>query len=159
MEELRSAKDLQNQILYSVEIGEKDSSIISEGDFVRSTASKSHQEKIKSEKLKLFCGIQDQKLIQVMKGIDVLTLIRIPAVISSCTSTRGIKCYYQYRVVTFFVFVAVWIIGLVTLSLRTAYAKDPTSDIGSVISVGLIGAIALTLDFTFNRILRRFLLR
>ena len=94
-----------------------------------------------------------------MKGIDVLTLIRIPAVISSCTSTRGIKCYYQYRVVTFFVFVAVWIIGLVTLSLRTAYAKDPTSDIGSVISVGLIGAIALTLDFTFNRILRRFLLR
>ena len=69
------------------------------------------------------------------------------------------KCYYQYRVLTFFVFIAVWIIGLVTLSLRTANANDPTLDIGSVISVGVIGALALVLDFTFNRILRRFLLR
>ena len=94
-----------------------------------------------------------------MKGIDILTLIRIPAVISSCTSTRGMRCYYQYRVLTSFVFIAVWIIGLVTLCLRTANAEDPTSDLGSVIPVGLIGAITLALDLTFNRILRRFLLR
>ena len=76
MAEIKVARDLENQILYSVDIGERDSSFASE-DFAYSTGSK--QEKYKSDKL--VCGFKELSMVQFIGWIDVLTIVRMPAVL------------------------------------------------------------------------------
>ena len=146
------AKDLENQILYSIDIGDKDSSVISE-DFTRSNTG-SKQDATKSEKL--LCGIHEKKMLTMMRIFDCLTLIRIPSVLMSILNTRGMRCYYKYRVVTFFFFLVAWLTLFVLFCLQSI---DDEVNGGVVIVFGLAGGTFLFFDYYFNKFLRRHLLR
>ena len=119
---------------------------------MRSTGSK--QEIIKREKL--LCGIRENRMLLFMRIFDCLTLLRIPAVLFSILNTRGIKCCYQFRVLTFIFFLVAWVTVFVILCLAAVAEKV---DKGVVMAFGLAGGFFLFLDYYFNKILRRHLLR
>ena len=95
-------------------------------------------------------------MLLFMRIFDCLTLIRIPAVLMSILNTRGMKCCYKYRVFTFFFLLLLWITTFVILCLQAMAEKV---DSGVVMAFGLGGGFFLFVDYYFNKILRRHLLR
>ena len=105
---------------------------------------------------KLLCGIKEQNMLLFMRIFDFLTVIRIPAVFMSILNTRGMRCYYKYRIFTFFAFLLAWIVTFVILILQ---AMSESIDSSDVIIFGLAGGFFLFIDYYFNKVLRRYLLR
>ena len=96
-------------------------------------------------------------MLLFMRIFDCLTLLRIPAVLVSIYSnTRGMRCCYKYRVITFFIFLLAWLTIFVILCLESINEKV---DGGAVIIFGLGGGTFLMFDYYFNKFLRRHLLR
>jgi len=104
----------------------------------------------------MICGIQETRIIFLMRAFDFLTVIRIPGVLMSCLNTRGLRCYYKYRVLTMFLLILLWITSFVLLIL-----KSLDDQIGSsmVVIVGIGGGTILVFDYYLNKILKRHLLR
>ena len=101
MAEVKNAINLENQVLYSVDIGDKDSSISIE-DFMRSTNSGTISEIGKSGRS--VCYMQERKMVTLIAIFDMLTFIRIPATFCSFMSSRGFLFYYKFRVLSFGLF-------------------------------------------------------
>ena len=144
--------DLENQVLYSVDIGEKDSSVSFE-EVVRTSggiSSKNMPDKV------VCCGIEERRLITYMAIFDILTLLRIPAAICMCMNTRGLRCYYKFRVLTFFIFLLAAIALFGVICVENIQERISA---GATVMTGIAEGIFIVTDHVFNKFLKRSLLR
>ena len=100
--------------------------------------------------------MSEKSLILGMRVLDFFLLIRIPSVIASCLNTRGLRCYYNYRVVTMIFLLVTWIAGFIVLIMKNVNGQIKAH---FVVIEGIGGGLLVVVDFFFNKILRRKLLR
>lgn len=149
------ARDLENQVLYSVDIGDRDSSLVSD-DYNRSASDR--MDGVGGNENRLVCGYPERRLMIVMKVCDLFTVIRIPAVIVSLFNTRGLRCYFEFRTISMYIFLVAWIFGISALLLAKV-DENESVDSGTIVGVGFGGGLLLILDLYANLMLKRHFLR
>ena len=60
--------------------------------------------------------MEERKVVMIMSVMDLFTIIRIPAVCFSLVGVRGKRCYYKFRVLSFFAFCVIWVLVFIILS-------------------------------------------
>lgn len=121
-----------------MEIGDKDSSILSDEDMARSVGSK-------NEKEFRTCGFKERTLLNLLTFFDIMTIVRIPAIlISHFLNTRGLRCYYKYRVLTFFAFLFAWVVSFVFMCVKNVREEMQS---GWIILTGVCGGFFFVVDY------------
>lgn len=92
------------------------------------------------------------------KIFDCFTVVRLPAVMMSCMNTRGLRCYFEFRVVSLYLFLVAWIFGVCSLLLAKVDEANSVAS-STIVGVGFGGGLLLILDFYANQLLKRYLLR
>ena len=76
--------------------------------------------------------------------VDILTILRIPSVLASVMCARGRLFHYKYRVVTFALFVIVWVASFASLCVKSI---DDSGKTAPAVIIGIGGGMLLTLDY------------
>lgn len=95
-------------------------------------------------------------MIIIIAIFDVLTLIRLPAAICSLMSTRGLRCYYKFRVLTFFSL----LLAAIALFAYLCYENiQEQLSAATIICSGVAEGAFIVIDHFANKFLKRYLLR
>lgn len=83
---------------------------------------------------------------------DFILLFRLVPAVMSCKSTGWLKFYYNYRMVTFWILIGLWVAGFIYSFLLVIY----TDDYAYIPMIESIGGVAILLmDYKFCSVVRK----
>ena len=95
-------------------------------------------------------------MVAAISIFDIFTLIRIPAIICQLSSNRGLRCFYKFRVLTFYLFL-LGLLGSFGYCLWQVFKEQMAG--GFAVLLGILGGTFLVIDHYFNQVLKNYLHR
>ena len=104
------------------------------------------------------CSIDQKTMFNTVIIIDCIFLLRLPPAALSFNNRSWLKFYYYYRMSTFLLLIAIWIIGFLCACWLVLDGRYSTFAFTPIIA-GIVGGIILAIDYNFCIVVRRQLMK